>query len=64
MSSERIYLNVDEQEFLMAFFEISDPTEALEKFVSVLVEERAKPAELKEYLAAIMARAKKAGISW
>jgi hypothetical protein len=64
MSSERIYLDAEEQHFLIEMLEINEPQAALEKFVSILVEERAKPEELKEYLAAIMARAKMQGIKW
>lgn len=64
MSSERIYLTADEQNFLMEIFEMNDPTTAFEKFVSILVEERAKPEELKEYLATIMTRAKNKGVKW
>lgn len=64
MSSDRIYLSAEEQNFLMHVFEINDPQDALEKFVSILVEERAKPEELKEYLATLMARAKNKGIKW
>ena len=64
MSSERIYLTADEQNFLIEVLEINDPTAAFEKFISILVEERAKPEELKEYLATLMTRAKAKGIKW
>lgn len=64
MSSDKIYLSAEEQNFLMYIFEIDDPQDALEKFVSFLVEQRAKPEELKEYLSALMARAKMQGFKW
>jgi hypothetical protein len=64
MSSDRIYLSAEEQNFLMYFFEIDDPQAALEKFVSFLVEQRAKPEDLKEYLGALMPKAKTQGFKW
>jgi hypothetical protein len=64
MSSEKIYLTAEEQNFLMEMFEMDNPTVAFEKFISILTEERAKVEECKEYLATLMSRAKVRGIKW
>ena len=59
MSSDKIYLSREEQAFLMDMLEINNPTDACEKFATLLVEERANPADLKKYLIKIMKKMKK-----
>lgn len=54
MSSDKIFLNKEEQVFLMEMFEIKDPSVAAERFATMLVEERANPSDLKKYLVRIM----------
>ena len=58
MSSDRIYLNKEEQIFLMEMLELEDPVSAAEKFAILMVEERADPTELQKYLKKIMKRMK------
>lgn len=50
MSSDNIYLNKEEQKFLMDMLELDDPMQAAEKYAFILVDERADPTELQKYL--------------
>lgn len=56
--SSKIYLNREEQIFLMEFLELDDPVMAAEKFAMLMVEERADPTELKKYIIKIMRKLK------
>ena len=56
--SDKIYLNREEQIFLMEMLEINDPVIAVEKFAQILSEERADPAKLEDYLKKIIKRMK------
>jgi hypothetical protein len=58
MSSDRIYLSREEQIFLMEMLEIDDPLKAVEKFAFIIVDEKANPDKLEEYLKTIMKRMK------
>jgi hypothetical protein len=58
MSSEKIYLTKEEQIYLMEMLEVKDPIQAVEKFASLMIEERADPTELKKYLKQIMRKLK------
>jgi hypothetical protein len=55
MSDGKIYLNRDEQEFLVHMLEIEDPIDAVERFAFILVDERADPNKLQDYVKKIMA---------
>lgn len=59
MSDSRIYLNREEQEFLIEMLEIDDPIDAVEKFAFILVDERADPNKLQDYVKKIMKNRKK-----
>ena len=52
--SDKIYLSRSEQKYLMEMLEINDPTQAAEKFAYMLVEEKADPSKLQEYVKKIM----------
>ena len=54
MSADKVYLTAEEQIYLMEMLELNDPTKAAEKFVELLVLERANPQDLKKYLKKIM----------
>ena len=54
MSSDKVYLNREEQLFLMDMFEVQNPNDAIDRFVTMLTEERANPGDLKKYLKKIM----------
>ena len=58
MSSDKIYLNRDEQVFLTEMLEINSVEDAVDKFANLLVLEGADPTKLKKYIAAIMKRMK------
>jgi hypothetical protein len=58
VSSDKIYLNREQQIFLTEMFEINDPSLAAEKFAIMMVEERANPGDLLEYIKKIMKRMK------
>lgn len=58
MSSDRVYLTKEEQEFLTERLDIDDPQDATDKFASLMLIEGADPVKLKEYLVAIMKRLK------
>jgi hypothetical protein len=60
VSSEKIYLTKEEQQFLMEMFEVKTATEGAEKFAELMVMERADPLDLTDYLRKIM---KKMGIT-
>jgi hypothetical protein len=59
MSDGKIYLNREEQEFLIEMLEIDDPIDAVEKFAFILVDERADPNKLQDYVKKIMKNRKK-----
>lgn len=59
MSSDKIYLSREEQLFLMEMFEVKNPTEAAEKFALLMVDERADPLDLTDYLKKIMKKMEK-----
>lgn len=52
--SSKIFLSVEEQLYLMTMFEVKDPQKAIEKFVELMVLERANPQDLNKYLKKIM----------
>jgi len=52
--SDKIYLSRSEQKYLMEMLEINDPIQAAEKFAYMLVEEKADPSKLQEYVKKIM----------
>lgn len=54
MSGDRIYLSREEQAYLIRMLEIEDPQVAVEKFAILLVEERADPGSIQDYLRKIM----------
>lgn len=54
MSGDKIYFTKKEQIFLMEMLEQKDIHEAIEKFTEILVEEKANPNKLKEYLTKII----------
>ena len=54
MSADRIYLSREEQIFLIKMLEIEDPAVAVERFAILMVEERADPSNLSDYLKKIM----------
>jgi len=54
MSSDRIYLSKDEQNFLMDMLEVSTPMEAAEKFAVMMSREGADPTEMQAYTKKIM----------
>ena len=54
MSSEKIFLNVEEQVYLMHMMETDNPTDAVEKFALLMIAERANPTDLLKYLKKIM----------
>lgn len=58
MSSDRIYLSREEQIWLMDMLGIDNPTEAVERFATIMVEERLDPENLHECLKKIMKRSK------
>jgi len=58
MSSDRIYLSKEEQIFLMEMLEINNPIEAAERFAVLMVNEKADPTKLQEYIKKIMKRMK------
>lgn len=59
MSSDKIYLSREEQLFLMEMLELNSPTDAAEKFAYLMVEEKADPTKLQEYIKKIMKRMEK-----
>lgn len=54
MNDGKIYLNREEQEFLIEMLEIEDPIDAVEKFAFILVDEKADPNKLQDYVKKIM----------
>lgn len=58
MSSDKIYLSVEEQIYLMEMLEINDANRAVEKFATILTEERADPTQMKKYLSKILKKIK------
>ena len=54
MGSDKIYLSLEEQQFLTNMLEIDDPTMAVEKFAEMMAKERADPMDLKKYLRKVM----------
>jgi hypothetical protein len=54
MSAGKIFLNQEEQIFLMEFLELKNPKDAAEKFALIMVEERADPTQMKKYLQKII----------
>ncbi|HWY35731.1 MAG TPA: hypothetical protein VNX68_13885 [Nitrosopumilaceae archaeon] len=58
MSNDKIYLSRAEQIFLIEMLEISNPQEAAEKFALLMVEERADPTQLQQYIKKIMSKMK------
>jgi hypothetical protein len=57
--SERICLNKEEQVFLMEMLEMNNPVDACEKFAMLMVDEKADPTELQQYLKKIMKKMEK-----
>ena len=51
---ERIVLSREEQLFLMEMLETDDPMEAVEKFATIMTEEKADPTQLQKYIKKIM----------
>ena len=58
MSNTKIYLNREEQIFLMEFLEMDDPVDAAERFAVLMVEEKANPTDLQKYVKKIIERLK------
>ena len=58
MSKDKIYLSRAEQIYLMEMLEIDNPQEAAERFVVLMVMEKADPTQLQTYLGKIMAKLK------
>lgn len=56
MSNDKLYLNKSEQVFLMEMFEVASPQEAVELFITMMVECRANPDNSPKYLKKIMAK--------
>ena len=54
MSYDKVFLTSEEQLFLMEMLELDDPTKAAEKFVAIMVEERANPQQMKKYIVKIL----------
>lgn len=54
--SDNVYLSREEQIFLMEMLELDDPVKALERFATIMVEEKASTSELEKYLKRIMNR--------
>lgn len=50
MSSDKIYLNKEEQAFLIKMLEIDNVEEAVEGFAILMLDERADPIDLHKYL--------------
>jgi hypothetical protein len=57
-SDGKIFLNKEEQIFLMEMLEVDNPAEAVEKFSTIMVEERADPTELQKFIKKIMEKMK------
>ena len=56
--SDRIYLTKEEQYFLIEWLEIENVSVAVDKFATILAEERADPGKLQEYIKKIIQRMK------
>jgi hypothetical protein len=54
MSGEKIFLSREEQAFLMEMTDTKSPSDAVEKFAILMVEERVDPSDLEDYLKKIM----------
>ena len=54
MSSDKIYLSREEQLYLMEMLELESPIDAVEKFALLMVEEKADPTLLRDYIKKIM----------
>ena len=52
--SEKIYLNKEEQIFLMEMLEFDNPEEAVGKFIELMVKEKADPGDIRNYIRKIM----------
>lgn len=50
----RLYLTKEEQLFLMEMFELKDAKEAAERFVILMIEERADPTQTQKFIKKIM----------
>ena len=55
MNDGKIYLSREEQEYLIYMLEIENPIDAVDRFAFILVDERADPNKLQEYVKKIMA---------
>lgn len=58
MSAGKVYFTKEEQLFLIYILEMEDPMAAAEKFISIMVEEKAKPEDSQMFLRKIMKRSK------
>ncbi len=52
--SDNIYLNREEQVYLMEMLELNNVTAAWERFSTIMVEEKADPTKINQYLKKIM----------
>lgn len=57
--NDRIYLSREEQAFLVEMLEMENPTDAAERFAVLMVDEKADPSKLTQYLKKIMANPEK-----
>lgn len=58
MSSDRVYLSREEQIFLMEIFETDNIEKAAERFIELMVLERANPEDFNKYLKKIVRKMK------
>ena len=56
--SDKIYLSREEQIFLMEMTELETTEDAVDKFVTLMILEKADPIDLKKYLKKIMGKMK------
>ena len=62
MSDDKIYLNREEQQFLMQMFDLPNPMDAVDAFAEMLVKEGADPGKLENYVKKILTVWKKKNV--